>query len=589
MATKQLTKTFTNYATPYKLIVDLTSTATQSSNSSVVKAVISLYCPYGLYVSSRSNTITINGTKYTFTSPAVSTSGGTTHTLGTVTTGAITHNSDGKKNIAISCTYNIQATLSSTYYSSVSLSGTMDLDNIARGATITSAPNFNDEANPTIKYSNPAGNAVSSLEACISFTGKNDDIAYRAISKTGNSYTFELTEAEREVLRQGTKDSLTRTVYFYLRTVMGGQTYSSKIAKTLTIVNCEPSLNGSWVDVSPTTLALTGSETVFIKGESTARATINAEFKKHATLKRYYLSANGNTHDLSTIDITSVIDGMAYLGVEDSRSNIVVAPFNNTVIEYFKPTCDLTVEMPNTNGETELSIKGTFFNQSFGAAFNTAIVEYRYKEEDGEYTDWIITDFTTNNDTYNSSVEISGLNYKLRYTFQARIVDSLNAAFSAEIVARTTPVFDWSKEDFNFNVPVGMNGRQVLRENEGATVLAGNGESIYLRPNGNDNAEGQLRIFPNGIVSIDGWNLPYIATGSASVGYGTSITNTNVDFGVEFASKPVVMIAQVFDDANITLRSNNITTTGFTCSTPAAFTSSGNRAAQWIAIGQLKK
>jgi hypothetical protein len=71
-------------------------------------------------------------------------------------------------------------------------------------ATITYAPNFNDESNPTIKYNNPAGKTVTSLQACISLDGSKADVSYRNIPKKGTSYTFDLTDEERNVLRENT-------------------------------------------------------------------------------------------------------------------------------------------------------------------------------------------------------------------------------------------------------------------------------------------------------------------------------------------------------------------------------------------------
>ena len=107
----------------------------------------------------------------------------------------IAHNNDGKKTFAYSFTQEIDVTFSGTKIYSKSGNGTGTLEDIPRQATITSAPNFNDEENPTISYSNPAGAIVASLQACISLTGATDDIAYRDISKTGNNYTFNLTDA----------------------------------------------------------------------------------------------------------------------------------------------------------------------------------------------------------------------------------------------------------------------------------------------------------------------------------------------------------------------------------------------------------
>ena len=106
-------------------------------------------------------------------------------------------------------------------------------------AKVTSAPNFNDEQNPTINYSNPAGNRVSSLQACISWTG-GADIAYRDISKTGSSYTFNFTSAERTALRNSCITANSRKVIFHVRTENGGNKYYSTIEKTLSIVNANP-------------------------------------------------------------------------------------------------------------------------------------------------------------------------------------------------------------------------------------------------------------------------------------------------------------------------------------------------------------
>ncbi len=127
-------------------------------------------------------------------------------------TGTITvnHNADGS---ASNVNFELKGCV---YYNrSNSYTGSISLTNIPRQANITSAPDFSDEANPTINYSNPAGNSVSSLDACISLTGATDNIAYRAVSKTGTSYTFNLTEAERNVLRAACPNSNTLSVIFF--------------------------------------------------------------------------------------------------------------------------------------------------------------------------------------------------------------------------------------------------------------------------------------------------------------------------------------------------------------------------------------
>ena len=144
----------------------------------------------------------------------------------------IYHDSNGKKTFSIS-PFTGWLYANNNYSSN---GGNFDLESIPRQATLTSSPDFTDLDNPTIYYSNPAGNAVDSLQACISLTQATDDIKYRDIDKTGTSYTFKLTDAERDVLRNNTTSG-SRTVYFYVRTKIGSNTfYSADDGKTLSIV-----------------------------------------------------------------------------------------------------------------------------------------------------------------------------------------------------------------------------------------------------------------------------------------------------------------------------------------------------------------
>lgn len=590
MATTQLTKTFTSYSNPYKLIVDLSSTSTIASNSSTVKAVVKLYCPYSLTIYGRSNSITINGKKYTFSSPAISSSGGTTHTLGTITTDAITHNSDGTKSVAVSCVFNIQATISGTYYSSISLSGTFTLDKIPRAATITSAPNFTDEDNPTVKYSNPAGNAVSNLDIGISFSGTDAVVQYRAVSKTGTSYTFELTDEERQFLRAGTTGGTSRTVYFYLRTKMSGETYYNKLGKTFTVINCAPLINvADVIDTNEESVILTGNANTQIRGYSNTKYTINAEAVKNSALTKYEATVGGKTYTGQTGYIDDIADGKMEFTVYDSRNMWSKLTQTVKVINYQKPTISLKVDMPTTDGETTVYLDGVCWVGNFGVVRNGINIQYKYVSDSGEDSGWVqIAEPTTN--SYKVEIPITGLNYRSTYTFTARIFDVLNSVDSNEIVVRTTPVFDWGKEDFNFNVPIGLNGNTIIRDNvdSGNLVIAANGGSIYLRPNGADETNGEVCITSSGKILLGNYTLPYISTGSAKINYGTNANTLDINFDIEYATKPTVIVQQVFDSANITVRPSAVSTTGFTATLQGGFASSGSREFSWVAIGTIK-
>ena len=132
-------------------------------------------------------TVVIAGSTVYSSSTRIQLYNGTTVASGTKT---ISHNSAGAASFSASVSAAIY-----TFAVNCSGSDSWSLTSIPRQATITSAPNFNDEANPSITYSNPAGSAVTTLQACISLTGSTDDIAYRNITKTGTSYTFKIGRA----------------------------------------------------------------------------------------------------------------------------------------------------------------------------------------------------------------------------------------------------------------------------------------------------------------------------------------------------------------------------------------------------------
>ena len=495
----------------YRLVVEWISTAATGSNSSVIRVTAKLYCPYELYISGRSgNAVTINGAGYSYDSSAISTSGGT-FTLGTVTSGAVAHNADGSKSVAISCSFKLNATINGTYYGTVTASDTVELDSIPRAAQLTAAPNFTDEDNPAITYANPSGNAVTSLQACISLTGANPDIAYRDVPKTGTSYTFALTTAERELLRNATTTANSRRVYFYLKTVLNGETYYSKAAKTLEIINALPTMSPTVSDNGTVSKTLTGDTSRVIRGYNSMHYAFNAAALKGAEITGYMITCGDKVGKLASGSLGTVYGNVFTLSVTDSRGNTTQQTIEKTLVDYVQLTCNLAAAAPNAAGALSFSVEGSYYNGSFGAVTNALTVQYRVKEGSGSYGAWTSLGATVSGNTYTAAGSLSGLDYRQSYTLQARAMDMIYnadtepAIESAEYTGRTVPVFDWGKDDFNLNAPLGMNGSGiVLRHTEaGNTVLSGT-NTLYLRPNGTEDESGQLRIDSSGNATISG-------------------------------------------------------------------------------------
>lgn len=468
--------------------------------------------------------ITVNGQTYTKTKTGVSLSyNSNTEVMNCV--GAVEHNTDGTKAITISATGSIGGTtLTATY-----LSGTVELDTIYKNATISAAPNFNDEENPTITYSNKAGSSVSSLQACIADSnGEVIYVPYRDISKTGTSYTFNLSNAERKILRAATTGK-SRTVKFYVKTVLNGSTYYSSLAKTFSIVNGNPTLAPTVVDTNAETIALTGNNNRLIKYYSNAKYTTGAAAIKEATLKSQKVVCGSKSATAATGTLNAVESGNFVFTATDSRGFSTSQTVKKTIVEYVKLTCNVAATTPTTSGEMVLKISGNYFNGSFGAATNVLIVNYRSKQNDGEYGGWNAVEVALNGNTYTASIPITGLDYQSKYTFQARAADKLITIDSAEKSVKTTPVFDWGSEDFRFNVPVFFGAsNKVLWKGQNYMNAS---QTAYLSSPVSEQSFGIVLIFSNydtssgtGVANNYDWHCFFVPKELVALHSGTGHT-----------------------------------------------------------------
>lgn len=392
-----------------------TSTTNIANNTSTIKWTLYSENGNSNYYSTGPTTVTINGTQVYYKARVAYSSQTFPAAKGSVSgTLTVTHNSDGKKAISVS--------LSTAIYTSTvtTNSGTWTLDNIPRQATITSAPNFTDIQNPKIQYSNPAGSNVTSLQACISLTGSTSDIAYRNISMTGTSYTFNLTDAERNVLRQATTTSNTRTVYFYIKTVISGNTLYSSQAVTLTIVNANPTFNVAYLDTNSTTTAITNNNQQIIQNNSTLQINLtNITALKYATLKTASININGavTTQNISgssltfNVGVLNVSNNLTVpVIVTDSRNNKTTINLSIQVLSWSLPSAIITLQRENNfYSETNLTVDANY--SSLGGN-NTITIQYQIKKvSDSSYgslatiQDNVETQFTADN-TYEWDVRI---------------------------------------------------------------------------------------------------------------------------------------------------------------------------------------
>lgn len=414
--------------------------------------------------------VNIDGSEYSGT-VSVAIGNNETKTLASGST-VVKHNPDGSKNFSYSFSQDFQITFSNVWRGTYSGSGNSDLTKIPRAATITGATDFNDEENPTITYSNPAGAAVERLRACIDFDSAISVADYREIDKsvTSGSYTFPLTDEERKNIRENVTGSNSREIWFHLETTIDGVIYYSSLkSKKVTIINATPTITPAVVDMNSTTSDLTGDINTLIKYHSTAACSFNATVYKEATIKACSITNGSTTENKEVAAFYNVESPTFNFSLTDSRENTVNKEVTTGFVDYVKLTCNQEVNI-ELEGETAARVKvvisGNCFNGSFGAINNTLDLYIRHTDNEGIMGDWInlkdiLVEVYTDGNTYTADFEVSDLIYDKAYTFQTKAVDKLENVETVEYTVRLIPVFDWGENDFNFNVPVSIQGNTL--------------------------------------------------------------------------------------------------------------------------------
>ena len=234
---------------------------------------------------------------------------------------------------------------------SITASGSITLDRIARNATIVTANDFTDETNPTLTYSNPSSFAC---DVSIEFAGGSITRA-GAISGTSGSYTMQLTDSERTTMLNASKNSPTLKVTYVLKTTIDGTAYYSRAERKMNVVDAAPELEAvSYEDTNAATVAVTGDKYRIIQNHSTLAVKVpTATAKKGATIVSYTIAFGGvsktvtssGTVSLGAVDVSYSQE--LTVTAKDSRGFTASQSVQVTVDDYSAPTAVIDLHRLN--------------------------------------------------------------------------------------------------------------------------------------------------------------------------------------------------------------------------------------------------
>lgn len=344
--------------------------------------------------------------------------------------------------------------------------------------TVLNFNNFNDEQNPYFSYSLGYTDNVTAA-AKLSVGDWEITRTLDSLSPSG-SYTFQLTDLERTGLRNELDYVTSGTAIVTLTTTTSVGIATSSGSAIVTIINANPTISGTYT--------IDGGATSIIPGNNKVNVSCNVTFKKGATAGSYKItcgnkSINTATGTFNNLDVNKIV-----FSVIDSRGNTASQTVTITeMVDYVPLTCVVEstnpIEDDDGNITSTFNISGAYYNGSFGSTPNTLTLKYR-KTINSTVGDW-------------ENISTAGIITGNRYSTSVSIVTSKTAAFSIEVQATdyvktvsanstkisVTPVFDWSDTDFNFNVPIYLNGKLIPLISESGTFSSGSNTFYYRKWN----------------------------------------------------------------------------------------------------------
>lgn len=424
----------------YVLRVDWTQIKNVSANTSTITANIYLVNDWSLSISGRSdNSITIDGTAQTFASPSIGSTG--SHLLGTVSQ-TVNHASDGSKSLTISAVFNIRATLSGTYYGSITASATITLDSIPRASSVSAA-------NATMG----AATSISISRASSSFT---HTLTYTFGSATGTIATKTTSTAVSWTppvsLASQIPKAVTGTCTITCTTYNGSTNIGSK---TCTLTLTVPA------SVKPTITSLTAARVdgdvpsswgIYVQTKSKAKLTINGASGSYgSTITAYSISGGGYTSTASSFT-TGFLNSSGTITfsatVTDSRGRTsAAATVSITVQAYAPPSFQSYLSQrclsSGTINEDGTYIRGllTFQFSSCGGK-NTVSGSIKYKRT-------TVSAWTTVSAVFTSGAAVvfggGGISTEYSYDVQYTLTDAFSSVSIQDIISTAAVVMDFKQ------------------------------------------------------------------------------------------------------------------------------------------------
>lgn len=355
----------------------------------------------------------------------------------------IEHESDGKKSIVISFSFNGKL---SSYYPNGSISKTVELPTIPRTSSVTCADG-NIGSATTININRASSSFTHTLT--YSFKGLTGTIA----TKTANtSIGWTIPTSFYAKIPSANSGVGTITCQTYSGDTLIG---TSTCTFNAFVINSNPSISATIEDTNTSAIQATGDKNKLIRYISNAKVVITATPKNSATISSVKVVNGSQTKTTATSTINAVDSGTFSLSCVDSRRLSASATVSKTLVEYIKPVITgVILNRPSTTSNIiNASVQGLCFNGSFGAKTNTFELKWRYKKStETTWSSYTVVTATRTGNNFTFSGELGkNFSYTEAFNFEFVLSDYFMSNTYSTTVTRGLPIIDIGKDDVNIN------------------------------------------------------------------------------------------------------------------------------------------
>lgn len=350
------------------------------------------------------------------------------------------------------------------------VAGTYYLPSIQRYAIVTSGTNFNDEENPSVEFTNVG---LYPLKAQI-VVGNTTIFTQDIQDQTITSYTYELTNAQRNQLRQLCAGK-TLTVSLQIISIDGNNPYTSSTNVTMTIVNANPDFTYTAVEKNAKVIALLGTDNAntTIGTASQIEFTFSLTMQKYATASLFnikegiagniiqnYTRPNPANPYVSNIYPTSLANSGKYIfTLTDSRGfTKQKTDTQRTHLQYNQVRInDYSFKRQNPTSSNVI-FNGSFnYWGNIGSYTNTPIV--KWKLDDGNWTTIPSSNYVIDSTNHTLTINNYTISNVLPYTDSGQFSISIEDVLTSKTdtnenkgkVLEGIPTFDVGARDFQVN------------------------------------------------------------------------------------------------------------------------------------------